>query len=47
MLDDLIELLIMLKLKPRSGHGQTVIIWKEGEVFLIQCREDIKPSKIN
>jgi len=46
MLNDLIDLLKLLKLRPTSGWGQTIIIWKDGDIFLIEKREDIKPEDI-
>jgi len=47
MFDDLIELLKLLKLRPASGWGRTIIVWHDGEVIMLTKEEDIKPETIN
>lgn len=47
MISKLLGLLIQMALKPRSGYGETIIIWKNGEIILLTVKEEIKPEHIN
>ncbi len=47
MLEKLIKLLIAMKLKPTSGWGRTIIIWKDGEISLLTTMNDVLPQNIS
>ncbi len=47
MVKQLIKLLIAMKLKPTSGWGRTIIIWKDGEISLLTKEDNIHPDTIN
>ena len=47
MIDKLINLLILMKLKPTSGWGSTTIIWKDDTIVLLSRKDDFKPEIIN
>jgi len=47
MIDKLINLLILLKLKPHSGWGKTTIIWKDNDIVMIYREEQIRPETVN
>ena len=47
MIDRLINLLVLLKLKPASGYGRTTIIWNNNGIVMLYKEEEIKPEMIN
>lgn len=47
LLEQLIRILKLLKVKPSSGFGQTVIEWKNNEIYLITITESYRPKDIN
>jgi hypothetical protein len=47
VLQQLVNLLKILKLRPASGFGFTNIEWKNGEIYLITKVESYKPEDIN
>jgi len=47
VLQKLINLLKLLKVKPLSGWGETIIEWRDGEIYLITKIESYKAKDIN
>ena len=47
MIDKLINLLILMKLKPTSGWGRTTIIWKDNGIVMLYREEELKPEMVN
>ncbi len=47
ILQQLMKLLIVLKVKPLSGYGKTEIEWKDGTIVLLTKTESYKPGSIN
>ncbi len=47
ILEQLVNILKLLKVRPASGFGKTEITWFAGEIVLITKIEDIKPEEIN
>lgn len=46
VLQQLVNLLKVLKYRPSSGYGFTNIEWKDGEIILITKIESYKPEQI-
>ena len=47
MIEQLINLLKLLKMRPASGYGETIIEWVDGEIVMITKIEHIKAENIN
>jgi hypothetical protein len=47
LLEELINILKLLKMRPASGYGETIIEWVDGEVVFLTKTEYIKPENIN
>ena len=47
IIEQLEDLLKLLKLRPASGWGFTNIEWKDGEIYLITKTESYKTEDIN
>ncbi len=47
MLQKLADLLKLIKMRPASGYGETVIEWVNGEIVLITKTEYVKADSIN
>jgi len=45
--EQLVNILKLLKLRPASGYGKTIIIWNAGEIELAIKEEHILPKNIN
>lgn len=47
IIEQLINILKLLKIRPASGYGKTIIEWNAGEITLIVKEEEILPENIN
>ena len=47
LLEQLIGILKLLKVRPASGYGRTIIVWTNGEIKLIIKEEEVLPENIN
>ena len=47
LIDQLINILKILKVRPASGYGRTIIVWNAGEITLVVKEEEILPENIN
>jgi len=47
MIEQLINLLKLLKMRPASGYGETIIEWVDGEITFITKTEYVKAEDIN
>ena len=47
VLQQLVNLLKKLGLVPSSGHGETVLVWKDGEIVATETLNRQLPKHIN
>ncbi len=47
LLDQLLNILKLIKMRPASGYGFTNIEWRDGEIYMITKTESYKPEDIN
>ena len=47
LLDQLLNILKLIKMRPASGFGFTNIEWRDGEIYMITITESYKPEDIN
>ncbi len=47
LLDQLLNILKLIKMRPASGYGFTNIEWRDSEIYMITITESYKPEDIN
>ena len=47
LLDQLLNILKLIKMRPASGYGFTNIEWRDGDIYMIIKIESYKPEDIN
>lgn len=47
LLDQLLNILKLIRMRPASGFGFTYIEWKDGEIYEITKLETFRPKDIN
>ena len=46
-LDELINILKLIRMRPASGYGFTNIEWRDNEIYMITKTETFRPEDMN